>query len=236
MSIPDPSLRKYLGSLDARLEKDGPAEVIRVLGRHAQAFPENDELTAKQRAALVEILDAIRRAGRAHGGSDEALVVELMVLGKLGRFKEAVRRARSAFEKGPTWATAIAAGNALRRAGDLAGAAAMFAAAADLDKEDVTALLEVGDIELEAGRTAEALAAYESALKREKGQAWAEPSAWYCRYVLTGERKWLGKLRKAATEVDDCGVGDMLAAMFGGYSSERRRARAGYLLEKVKGS
>ncbi len=112
----------------------------------------------------------------------------------------------------------------------------MFATAADLDNKDVTALLEVGDIELEDGRSREALAAYEEALRRQKAHAWAEPSAWYCRFLLTNHERWLKKLREAASEpADECGVEGALAELFGGYSNERRRSRAAYLLRKLAG-
>jgi tetratricopeptide (TPR) repeat protein len=200
-----------------------------------QLFPENTALTTDQRALLVRVLGAIQRIVREHGESEESFVIELMTLGKLGQFDEALRRARTAFAESPTWATAIAAGNALRRAGNSKAAVEMFAAAADLDKEDVTALLEVGDIELEAGRIAEALSAYEAALGREKAQPWAEPSAWYCRYLLTGQEKWQKKLQKAASEpADECGVESALSEMFGGYSNEQRQSRAEYLLQKLQ--
>jgi tetratricopeptide (TPR) repeat protein len=209
--------------------------VIKTLGQHVQLFPENTALTTDQRALLVRVLEAIQRIVSERGQSEESLVIELMTLGKLGQFDEALRRARKAFEERPTWATAIAIGNALRRAGNSKGAAEMFAAAAELDKEDVTALLEVGDIELEAGRINEALSAYQAALAREKSHSWAEPSAWFCRFLLTGQEKWQKKLRKAASEpADECGVESALLEMFGRYSNDQRRSRAEYLLQKLQ--
>ncbi len=234
MWVPHPPLPTYLATLAARLRETGADPVVLTLGQHVQTFPENADLTPEQRGLLVQVLKAIQRIVKKHGQSEKSLVVEMMTLGKLGRFDEAVKRARQEFEESPTWATAIAAGNACRRAGNLQAAVEMFAAAADLDKEDVTALLEVGDIELEAGRLSEALAAYEAALGREKAHAWAEPSAWYCRYRLTNEKKWLKKLQKVASEAEDeCGVESALAELFGGYSSEKRRARSAYLLQKL---
>jgi tetratricopeptide (TPR) repeat protein len=235
MAKPHLALKRCLANLDQRLSRSGPNKVVADIGRHVQGFPENAALTAEQQSLLEEAAKAIKRIHRKHGRSEESFVVELMTLGKLGRFGEAVRRARAAFAADPTWMTAIAAGNALRRAGQLPAAVEMFSAAAELDHEDVTALLEVGDIELEAGRIEQALAAYESALGREKKQAWAEPSAWYCRYRLTNDKKSLRKLRQAAAEPpDECGVEDALAALFGGYTSEQKRLRAAYLLHKLE--
>jgi tetratricopeptide (TPR) repeat protein len=204
MLIPHSPLPAYLATIDVQLRENGPDEVVRTLGQHAQTFPENAALTKEQRALLVQVLEAAKRIVKEHGQTDQSLVVELMTLGKLGRFDEAVKRARKAFEKSPTWTTAIAAGNALRRGGNRQAAVEMFAAAAELDKKDVTALLEVGDMELEAGRVREALSAYEAALGREKAHAWAEPSAWYCRYLLTNQERWLDKLRIEALS-NDCG-------------------------------
>jgi tetratricopeptide (TPR) repeat protein len=236
MLIPRPPLPRYLATLDAQLRRSGPDAAVRTLGQHVQTFPDHPAITADQRELLVRVLEAVQRIVREHGGSEASLVVEMMTLGKLGRLDEAVRRARRAFDESPTWATAVAAGNALRRAGDMRAAAEMFAAAAELDKEDVTALLEVGDIELEAGRLGEALSAYEAALGRESGHAWAEPSAWYCHYLLTRQAAWLKKLRKAASKpADECGVEGALAELLGGYSDGQRQSRAEYLLQKLTG-
>jgi hypothetical protein len=53
---------------------------------------------------------------------------------------------------------------------------------------------------------------------------------------LTGSEQWLRKLRTAANRrPDKCGIGDALASMFGGYSEEKRRQRAKYLLAKAEG-
>ena len=235
MLIPRPALPTFLARLEDRLAKSGPEAVLRTLGQHVQLFPENVPLPADQQALLSQVLEAIRRIVDEHGQSDEAFVIELMTLGKLGRSDEAVRRARGAFEERPTWASAIAAGNAHRRAGDVKAAVEMFTAAAGLDQHDETALLEVGDLELEAGRLSEALAAYEAALGRAEGHSWAEPSAWYCRHLLTGQPQWRELLHEAASQPpDECGVADALSGLFGEYSDEQRRSRAEYLLEKLK--
>lgn len=227
-------LGKYLASLDANLKSEGPEKVVETLGHCILDFPEHSALDAAQEKLLVEMLDATRRIISKHGRTDKSLVIELMALGKLGRFEEAVSHARAEFKATPTWATAIAAGNALRRQGKLPEAIAMFLAAAELDETDVTALLEVGDLELEAGRFAQALSAYNSALKREKSHGWAEASSWYCRYMRTKEKKWLTKLKRAAnTKDDECGVEGVLTQLFGYSGGEQRRARAKYLLKKL---
>jgi tetratricopeptide (TPR) repeat protein len=232
MITPHPPLPKFLDTLESRPRLYLPNHVVRTLGQHAQLFPEHDSLTPEQRELLGRALLALRRVVAEHGASDESMVNELAMLGKLGRFDEAVGRARAAYDERPNWSSAIALGNALRRAGDLRDAVAMFATAANLDVEDVTALLEVGDIELEAGRFAEALAAYEAALGREDRQPWAEVSAWYCRYRTTGDKQWLTKLKRAASKTPHaCGL---IGASSSGYSDEDRRARAADLLRMLE--
>ncbi len=117
MLILHPPLPTYLATLDPRLREEGPDEAIHTLGQHVQTFPDSSTLTTEQRALLAQVLEAVRRIRKQYGQSEESLVLEMMTLGKLGRFDEAVRQARKAFDENPTWNTAIAAGNALRRAG-----------------------------------------------------------------------------------------------------------------------
>ena len=105
-----------------------------------------------------------------------------MLLGKLGDSRKRQASPNGNTARAQRGVQAIAAANAYRRAGDLIRAAQIFNDAARLDPKDVTALLEVGDIHLEAGRFARALEAYGEALQREPEHPWAAPSASYCRY------------------------------------------------------
>jgi len=101
--------------------------------------------------------------------------------------------------------------------------------------DDVTAFLEVGDIHLENGSYSEALTAYEAALEREDRQPWALPSALFCRYRLTSDRKWLRRLRAIAHRpIDECGIGPSLERLLKGYLSEDARQRAESLLARLK--
>ena len=232
----NPTLQEVLQALKVVRGKTNPTGLILQLGRMVQQLPEHSACSPADREHLADILAVLRCLRRYNSTAEGLLTVELIAFGKAGRFSAAVRKAQQAHRDGPTWTTAVMAGNALRRAGKLVAASKMFATAADFDPKDVTALLEVGDIALEAGKLSAALRAYEQALIREPEHAWAEPSAWYCRYAMTGDAACLTNLRKAAELVEacECGVGAMLDELVGGYSDEQRQQRAAYLLSKIE--
>jgi len=127
----------------------------------------------------------------------------------------------------PSWTSACALANACRRTGDPEAAATAFMEAARLDVSDVAAFLDAGDIWLNAERWASALEAYQGALRREPGQPWAKPSACYCEYRQSGDRRHLRRLRAmASARPDPCGIADFLSQTFGGFSPEDQRRRA----------
>ena len=217
---------------DSTIQELDVAVVVRRVASQVQGLPDRG-LDGRQKSQLLRALEVVERAERLHGGNEQLFTLKLMILGKAGRFEEAIGLARRAYAESPDWATAITAANALRRAGDREGAAEMFRAAARHDPADVSALLDLGDLFLEGEQWEPALKSYEEALGREKGQPWAVPSAHYCRYRLTGDKRWLRKLRALAEEpADECGVAGLLARMMGGYAPDDRRRRARELLDR----
>jgi tetratricopeptide (TPR) repeat protein len=222
-----------------KLDDDGLRELgletaVQKLGAAVQGYPD-EHLNARQNADLAAALVCANRIEQLLGDSDALLAIKLMILGKLGRFDEALALARAAYKAKPNWTTAIATANVLRRKGDVNAALDMFRRAAGHDRKDVTALLDAGDLNLKNDRWQAALKDYQQALKREKDHAWALPSTFYCRYRLSGDKRWLKKLQAFAEEpADECGLADMLAHMFGGYSPDNRRRRAQELLEWCK--
>ncbi len=226
-------LSKYLESI-GHIRTDH-RRVISEIGDLVFEYPDSPELTSEAKSDLAAALANVRELVSAHGKTRESPVVTAMILGKLGRFDEAIADAKAEYRAAPDWNTAIAVANVYRRADDLDSTIEWFTTAAGLDAKDVTAYLDIGDLQLRRGNTAKALEAYEAALARDKKQEWALPSVYYCRYLLTKRKKWLDKLRLiAGRPPDECGIQGVLAKVFGTYTPEQGRQRAHELLEGVE--
>jgi tetratricopeptide (TPR) repeat protein len=218
----------------AKIEELGPAGMMHALAPRVQC-PEFPDSTPAQRRALIAGLEILTQAEAILGAQEELGVLRSMMLGKLGQYAAAVANARDLHAREPTWRSAVALANALRRAGDTDGSIDAFRAAAAIDPEDVTALLDIGDTLLGAERWAEAQVAYEEALAREADHAWATPSAVYARHRASGDAGALAELRRMASgEKDECGVGPLLAQMMGGYSDDDKLERARALLAEIE--
>lgn len=218
---------------DAELVDTGLDRMIQNIGRIVQDCGGAETADESERILLTQALTQLERMERLAGTSaaESVLLVKMMTLGKLGRFEEAIATSRSAYAAHPSWHTAVTVANALRRSGDRAGAIEMFALAAELDPEDVTALLEIGDTQLYQQNWVAAVAAYEQALEREPNQPWAVPSLYYGRFKLTGDPVWLQQLQECADQKpDECGIENILAQLTGSYSRDVSIQRAQQLL------
>lgn len=218
-----------LPGLDSRSIRElGASRLHSIFATLLGRYPEADRLTAPQKEHLRLAVRQLRRAERLLGFDEKLHVLRLMALGKLGRFAAAVREAEAACEANPGWHTAVAAGNALRRSGRPLAAVPYFRLASRHDTKDVSALLEVGDICLNAGKWKPAITAYQRTLRRQPRDPWALPSLAFCEYRLSGDRKFLTRLRRMArARGDSCGIADFFAGLQGehGPSSRIRRAR-----------
>ena len=72
-----------------------------------------------------------------------------------------------------------------------------FIHAGSFDPADITPRLEAADTRFEQGDWQKALGWYEAVLASERGQSWAQASAWYCRYKLDGDEAWMERLWEA---------------------------------------
>jgi tetratricopeptide (TPR) repeat protein len=218
--------------LDARSMRElGASGLHSLFATLVRRYPEADQLTAPQKQHLRLAVRQLRRAERLLGFDEDLLVLRLMALGKLGRFAAAVREAGAAHDAQPGWHTAVAAANAFRRGGRPLEAVPYLRLAARYDARDVSALLDMGDIYLSAGEWKRATTAYERALRRQPQHPWAVPSLAFCRYRLTGDRKFLTRLRRLArSRGDACGVADFLAGLMGEQGPAVRSRRAQELL------
>jgi tetratricopeptide (TPR) repeat protein len=227
--------RLFGGRKPSKRELLQARRTARNVARTIDAMPESPDLTSEERRVLEQTLPAIEDVARILGSDSDAVFMKAVVLGKLGRLEEAVRHARDTYAKVPSWKTAVMVANALRRSGDDRGAVEYFTVATGLDREDVTAFLEIGDTHVRLKRWVDALAAYEAALKREPDQPWALPSALYCRFRVTGQSAWIDQLRRLAEQpFDECGVASLLAQVTGGYAPDHAKLRAEQLLSQIE--
>jgi tetratricopeptide (TPR) repeat protein len=212
-----------------------PSEIVRDIYHAAVEIPEPfSSLSHDQKRSAGRLLTRFEEAESKYGVLPHAEILHPMLLSKNGRYKEALALTQQHYRQAPNWETAVAVANAARRAGDLEGAVTMFAKSEEHDPDDVTCLLEIGDIRLEQDRCADALVAYEKALAKESNHSWALPSAFYCRHRLGIEGNWLVSLREFAhQEGCTCGLEGCLTSIFGGYGSSAGIARAEYLLDKA---
>ncbi|OAI54621.1 hypothetical protein AYO44_14655 [Planctomycetaceae bacterium SCGC AG-212-F19] len=219
----------WLGSQSMRqLGTSGLHSIFATLLRR---YPEADQVTDQQKQHLQLAVRQMRRAQRVLGFDPKLHVLRLIALGKLGRFAVAVREANAAHDAHPSWHTAVAAANALRRSGRPLAAVPYFRLAARYDRQDVSAFLEIGDTYVNAGRWKRALAAYQRALRRRPRHPWAIPSVAFCEYRLTGDRQFLTQLRRfARSRGDSCGVADFFAGLQGEHGPSTRSRRAKELL------
>lgn len=210
-------------------------ELAREIYHSAVEIPEPySSLSDDEKEYASRLLSRFEEAKAKFGAVPFSEILHPMLLSKNGRHQEARALTEEHYRQTPNWDTAVAVANAARRAGDLEGAAAMFAKAAEHDPNDVTCWLEIGDIHLEQSRFPEALEAYEQALALESMHQWALPSAFYCRHQMGIEGNWLKSLREVANQEGcTCGMEGCLTALFGGYGSGDGIARAEYLLTKI---
>lgn len=230
-------LRDLLQMSDSELRATELNTIARIIGPIVGGCGEADRLGLSERVLLNHSISVLNRISLEGDTADSGalLAIKTMALGKLGNVSDAIERATEAYERSPTWHTAVAVANAYRRAGNLRCAVEMWSAAAKLDPKDVTALLEIGDTYVFLSQWASAIESYERVLEREPEQAWAIPSIHYCRFRLTGDQQALQHLQALADRSPDaCGVESILAKLSGSYSSSIGTQRARDLLQQVK--
>jgi tetratricopeptide (TPR) repeat protein len=220
---------------EGTLKKVGTKKAFRLIGSVVQRCPEAKALTQEQGQALRTVLSILEQMEALADDEERILFVRVIALRKLGRVEEALSTARAAEARVPSWTSATLIAGFLKRSGDLEGAVALCREAAVRQPQDVSALLEAGDILLDQDRWGQALECYEAALQREEDQPWGLPSAYYCRYRLTGEARWLELLQSLAAEhPDECGLRDGFAQLTGKWPPGDRRRRAVALLKRLE--
>jgi lipopolysaccharide biosynthesis regulator YciM len=220
---------------DSAIREGGGDVVARRVYGVIQSFPEHEQLSEGQLADLNALLALVDHADEVLSEDKKILkAVKLIMLGKLGLFERAIAESTAIYEEEPDWTNAVGVANAYKRAGDAANAIRMFVKALEHDQEDISALLEIGDLHLERDDFSEALGFYERALHKDNQHPWAAPSALYCQYRLTKDDDNLTQLQAMAKAEDcECGVAGLLAQITGDAGAAHR---AEYLLEKLEGA
>jgi tetratricopeptide (TPR) repeat protein len=208
---------------------------VRQIYDAATCIPEPySDLTDEEKHVARYLLDRFDEISLEFGILPLHELLRPMLLSKNGKHAEAVAFSEKQFEETPSWMSAIALANAARRAGDIEYSLRMFTQSALYDSDDVTCWLEVGDMRLERQEFPEALEAYEMALSIDAMHQWALPSAFFCRYQMGFDGKWLSSLREFANQEGcTCGLEGCLTELLGRYGTEDGIARAEYLLDKV---
>jgi len=125
-------------------------------------------------------------------------MLEAGLLRKSGQFDQALS-VTGPLEAATEFTHAVAIGLILRRKGQYGESERALARAVEIKPEEVSGYLEAGDTCFEGQLWQNALSWYERALQLEAHQIWAEPSAWYCRWKLTGDTAWMTQVIDSAT-------------------------------------
>lgn len=131
------------------------------------------------------------------------LMISAGLLRRSGYF-DAALKATGPIESARDANHAIAIGLTLRRKRLYAEAAKAFAKAQQLEPDNINGYIEAGDNYLDAREWQKALMQYASALRREPGHIWAEPSAWFCRWKISRAEEAIQRIRALAKEGNAC--------------------------------
>jgi len=143
-----------------------PSFLSALIHDHDQGKPPPSELTA-----FLEVLLATPL-----GQTDAELRFFVAgVLRRYGQPERAIALARESYAAHPDFLSAVALGAALRET-DPEGAIRVYHEAAQYNPDEVSTLLDIGDLEWQCGNSAAAQAAYEQVLAREPQQPWARAS------------------------------------------------------------
>lgn len=142
--------------------------------------PQADQETALWSA----VADILLLLCTAHSDQHGLLPALVNALGRAARHQEASRYAAQAYGQEPGIVTASVLARTLRRAGDVVSATQAYDLAWQHATDQTAPLREAGDMLMDAGRHAEALARYETLLSATPGHPRAAASASYLRYRL----------------------------------------------------
>jgi tetratricopeptide (TPR) repeat protein len=151
------------------------------------------------RPLLERALLVLEKAAEADPEAEQPPYVAGMILRRIGRLDDALQVANAAFTRKPSWVSATALAQAHRKLGHVDQALAAYERALELDPDDLTARLDIGDMLLDARRLEESLRAYEDVLAVEPRHPWALPSTCFLQAkFFSGEPTWRADLERLA--------------------------------------
>ncbi len=153
-------------------------DILKITGSCPVPTPKDDPRLPTLESG-ARILAAIRAV---HAGEGMLWFGSSMVARRLGNADEALALAQQAYKVDPSWNSAIGVANALKDGKKFDDAAKWFRKALEHDKDDVSALLDLGDMYLELTRYDEALREYGKALEKQPDHPWATASSYYTRW------------------------------------------------------
>jgi hypothetical protein len=112
--------------------------------------------------------------------------IKSMVLRKIDRLDEAIRAGRVAFEREPSFGTAIALAYALRQKGDVAAAREAFEAAIRIDPGNTEAPADLALMLCSHGSVEEGLSLFDGILAKDPRHHCARPASLYYRALRAG--------------------------------------------------
>ncbi len=167
----------YLLLLERWLATHGTVERLDA-DSFAGALNAVDEAQPRLRPRVLALAEL---ASSALSNSDMLRFTVCVLRRKSGRLDAAASLAEGWVAERPGYWSHVALANARRHQGRLEEAIAQFRKASAFNPEDTAALLDVGDLSMEAGNVRAALEAYDVVLAREPGHPWAHPSALFLR-------------------------------------------------------
>lgn len=111
-----------------------------------------------------------------------------------GKVEAALAAAETAYKLNKCWATAIGMALCFKAEGSIHKAADYYIEAGELDRENETGYLDLGDMYLEYGLHEQALEAYKMAADIRPNHEWAIPSILYCEYMINQDVEILDKI------------------------------------------
>jgi tetratricopeptide (TPR) repeat protein len=180
----------------------GPDQIAGSAVAFFQRVSRKDAENLGVRQNLEGALFALRALRARYPENERLCFAEILASRRLGRDTEALDLARRWFETRPSWISAVELGNTLREQGRVEEAIPCFRQAQAFKPQDMSPLLDIGDILL-SGRYEEAARAYAEVLAREPGHPWAEPSHAFAQYRATGDEMWRKVLEELAARAPE---------------------------------
>jgi tetratricopeptide (TPR) repeat protein len=192
------------------LKTFGAEQALGFIGELLRSPAANGEIPNPQ-AVLASYEPLLQEFLRAFPQDVMIHLASSYILRRAGQTAEAEAAARAAYGLRPDALTSAACASAMRDAGRLEEAVAMFRQGLERDPAADEVRLDLADTLLDAGRVEEALRDYEVVLGRTPDHPWALPSKYFCRWQLASEADWLRKLQEfAAGQPENTRASDLL--------------------------